>query len=239
MKQERMNLILAGIFFIAATIFGVTAAFIENPVLTPADYLLRVSAHQLPITIGAFLTMLMAFSCAGVGLALFPIVKKYSVFMAIAIVGFRLMEAVLQIIIGASQVSLSELSRAFIGMSTLDPAYFQTIGATIKAGSDWLSNGAMLLCWCIAAVMYYAIFYRYKLVPRWLSGWGLIGISLTAITAIFITLQIIPASGDLQTAINLPIALQEMVFAIWLIGTGLHWATIEVRPDVHQVSAVS
>jgi hypothetical protein len=70
----------------------------------------------------------------------------------------------------------------------------------------------------IGALMYYALFYQYPLVPRWLSGWGLVGITLTTISSVLVMLGIIPGFGTIQMISNLPIALQEMVFAIWLIA---------------------
>lgn len=70
--------------------------------------------------------------------------------------------------------------------------------------------------------MYYGIFYRYRLVPRWLSAWGLIGITSTVITSTLVMLGAIPGFGTVQMIANLPIALQEMVFAVWLIAKGVN-----------------
>ena len=60
-------------------------------------------------------------------------------------------------------------------------------------------------------VGYYAIFYPYRLVPRWISAWGLFGIALTILSSIFALLNILPAASVFQTVANLPIAVQEMV----------------------------
>jgi len=44
----------------------------------------------------------------------------------------------------------------------------------------------MPLAVSLSGLMYYAVFYQTRLVPRWLSGWGLVGTTLT----IFITLLV-------------------------------------------------
>jgi hypothetical protein len=212
---------------------------IENSILTSPDYLQRISADPSKITTGAFLIFLMAICCAGVGMALYPLMKKYSGFLAMAIVGFRVIEAMIQVIIAACQVSLLPLSQAATRVSTPNLAYYQTVGNAIKTGSDWLNNGAMLLCWCIAALMYYSIFYQNKLVPRWLTSWGLAGILMVMLPGVLVTLNLMPANGDLQTVVSLPIAVQEMVFAVWLIGKGLSTDEDTYRGELRQVRVSS
>jgi hypothetical protein len=64
------------------------------------------------------------------------------------------------------------------------------------------------------------ILYRSRLVPRWLSAWGLIGgvgILIYGTLGLFGTNT---SSFDATTLLAAPIAVQEMVFASWLIIKG-------------------
>jgi len=135
-------------------------------------------------------------------------------------------EGILEILGAVITIGLLALSQEFVRAGAPDAAYFQTIGAIIKAGDAWLSNGAVLLLWCIGALMYYTVFYQYRLVPRWLSGWGLVGITLIAITGVLVMLHVIPGFGTIQVVAGLPIALQEMVFAVWLIAKGVNSSAV-------------
>jgi len=84
-----------------------------------------------------------------------------------------------------------------------------------------------VIAFCLGALMYYAVFYRSKLIPRWLSVWGLIAIVLL-LSAVFITLfdgDPYSISGTLIW-LALPIALQEMVLAVWLIVNGFNPSAI-------------
>jgi hypothetical protein len=220
-RATRWNAIIVGVLFIIGTVTGVIAAIIGKPILDAPDYLTNISANENQIVIMTFLVFLMGAACAGIGLALYPIMKKYSTGLAIGVVGFRVMEGIIEILGGVSTIGLLALSQKFVLAGAPDAAYFQTIGTIIKAGNEWLSNGAYLLCWCIGALMYYTVFYQYRLVPRWLSGWGLAGITLTCITSVLVMLSVIPGFGTVQMIANLPIALQEMVFAVWLIVKGV------------------
>jgi len=75
--------------------------------------------------------------------------------------------------------------------------------------------------WAIGALMYYYEFYRTNLIPRWLSGWGLVAIILH-LTSVFVTMftQIDPFSGSVTILMNIPIGLQELTLAVWLIVKG-------------------
>lgn len=219
---SRTNAVVVGVLFVIGTTTGIIAAMLSSPVLDAPDYLTNISANESQIIIRAFLVFLMGVACAGIGLALYPIMKKYSTGLAIGVVGFRVAEGILEILGGVTTIGLLALSQEFVKAGAPDAAYFQTIGAIIQAGDAWLSNGAAVLLWCIGALMYYTVFYQYRLVPRWLSGWGLIGITLTTIAGMLVMLGVIPGFGTVQMIANLPIMPQEIVFAIWLIVKGIN-----------------
>ena len=227
MTSIRQNALIVGVLFILATVLGVIAASIYNPILNAPDFLLNLSANEDQVILITILEFFMAMSCAGVGIALYPILKKFSHGLAMGTVGFRILESMLQVLLAVSMICLLALSREFVNAGAPTSSYFQTTGAIIKAGSDWISNGAMLLPWCIAALMYYSVFYKFRLIPRWISGWGLIGISLTIISSVLVMVD--PAFSTVQTFSNLPIALQEMVMAIWLIAKGFNPSAFDIQ----------
>ena len=73
--------------------------------------------------------------------------------------------------------------------------------------------------------MLYYLFYTSKLIPRWLSGWGFIG-ALLYFAAPFVSMigpqhLAISLDGPLGMLMG-PLALQEMVFALWLIVKGFN-----------------
>ena len=224
MKEYRSNAAIVGILFIIATAAGSVAAAMGNSILQSPDHLNQIAANQGTILFGSFLIFIMSAACAGVGLGMYPILRRFNIGLAISATGFRLIESMTQVLSGLVIICLLALSREFVSAGTQD-SYFQTISAILKAGDEWLSNGVMLISWCIGAFIYYGIFYRYRLVPRWLSGWGLVGISLTVISSTLVMLEIIPGFGTVQMIANLPIALQEMIFAVWLIARGINLQT--------------
>ncbi len=76
--------------------------------------------------------------------------------------------------------------------------------------------------WCIGAFMYYSLFYKTRLVPRWLAVWGLAGITLVVTAAMLVLFRQIAPMSSAQLLLSFPIAIQEMVLAIWLIVKGFN-----------------
>jgi len=226
---NRKTATIVGVLFIIGTVSGVLAASLGAPILNAPDYLIKISLNEGQIILVTLLQFIMGVVCAGIGLALYPILKNYSEGLAIGSAGFRIIEGVLDIVGAISLVALLALGKEFVKAGAPPASYFQTAGVLINAGSDWVNNVAVLLSWCIGALMYYFVFYQYKLVPRWLSVWGLIGITLTIIGCLLVMFQLIPAFGTIQVVFNLPIIPQEMVFAIWLIAKGINPSTVASR----------
>jgi hypothetical protein len=208
-------------FFIIGTASGMMSAAICVPLLDAPGYLLRLSANESLINLGIILQFVMAISCAGISVALYPILRTFSASLAIGAVAFRLVENTLQILLAVSDVALLALSQEFIRAGSPAAFYFQGAGEIITTASDWMV-GAALICFSIGASMYYIVFYQHRLVPRWLSGWGLVSLALAATFSLLVMTGIIPSFGTIQIAANLSILVQEMVFAVWLIAKGVN-----------------
>ncbi len=72
----------------------------------------------------------------------------------------------------------------------------------------------------LGALMIYYVFYQSKLIPRWLSGWGLIG------SVLHLVVPLLSMFGSELAILTLPLALQEMVLAVWLIVKGFNPSAI-------------
>jgi len=221
-NQNRRTAVVVGVLFIIGTVAGGAGAAVTKPALGAPDYLVQLAAHQFQITLGALLTLVMAAACAGIGIALYPVLKKYNQGLALGAAGFRIMEGVLDIVGVIGLVLLLALAQAFMKAGAPSASYFQTLGALLLTGCNWVNTVAVLLTWCIGALMYYALFYQTRLVPRWLAGWGLVGCTVTIVGSLLVMFQVIAPWSTVQAVMNLPIALQEMVLAVWLIAKGFN-----------------
>ena len=67
--------------------------------------------------------------------------------------------------------------------------------------------------------VYYTLFWESRLIPRRLSGWGIADVILAMAACVLAWFSDAPLQTT-YTVLFLPIAVQEMVLALWLIATG-------------------
>ena len=93
------------------------------------------------------------------------------------------------------------------------------------AARDSLGEVAVL-AFGVGALMYYWVLYRSRLVPRWLSAWGLVAIASLMLSGVLVMFGVIEPLSPPQVVLALPIFLQEMVLAVWLIAKGFDSSAI-------------
>ncbi len=225
MDSYRNNAIVAGVLFILADVASLSSSQFLAPIRT-LDFT-EFSANQNQALIGALLVFIGAILCVGIAISLYPVLKKFNQSLAIGAVSFRLMEAVLYIVGVVNMIFLLTLSQEFVQAGAPSSSYFQTLGAVFLSGHDWVGFGAGPIAFSVGALMYYIIFYRTKLVPRWLSIWGLVGVTLCATSAMLVMFNIIGTFSTVQIVLNFPfIFAQELVLAVWLIVKGFNPSVI-------------
>jgi hypothetical protein len=221
MNTNRNNARIAGVLFIIGTVAGVLSVVFTGPILGASNFLINVSANENQVRIGALLVLIMAFACAGIAIWLYPVLKKHNEALALGSVGFRIIEAVFDIVATIGLLSLLTLSQEYVKAGAPNASYFQTLGALLLGAHDSITN-ISLIPFCLGALMYYYVFYQSKLIPRWLSVWGLLAIIMNLTSALLVMFALIGPFSTAQVVLSLPILLQEMVFAVWLIVKGFN-----------------
>jgi Domain of unknown function (DUF4386) len=217
---------IVGMLFIIGTVSGIIGGIIIGPVLGTTDYLAKFSASQNLVLAAAFFELIMAAACASIAIWLYPVLRKYSESLALGAVGFRLIEGTFYIVSVIGLLLLLTVSQEYVKAGAPDSSYYQLFGELLKTGHNMINSVAVLLPWCTGALMYYYIFYRTKLVPRWLSGWGIIGVTLCIAASLLVIIRVIDHMSIAQIVLNFNILLQEMVLALWLIIKGFNTSAI-------------
>lgn len=224
-NASRKTAIIVGVLFIIGTVAGVASGVVTGPVLNDPQYLTLVAANEGIIVLGALLVLVMGFPLAMIPVMLYPIFEKYNKPLALGAVVFRgVLEAVTYILIFMGWLLLIPLSREFVAAGTPDASYFQSLGMLLTQAVYW-TNHALALVFTIGALMIYWLFYKTRLIPAWLSLWGFVGAVLYFAATIMNMFdpQHLPLSLGVKWGyLMIPLAIQEMVFALWLIVKGFN-----------------
>ncbi|WP_417898060.1 DUF4386 domain-containing protein [Bacillus haimaensis] len=215
-NSGRRSAVITGVLLIAGMVAGI---FSVVPVIDGADYIVKAVTYENQVFIGAFFQLLMVVAYVGIPILMYPILSKHNKGLALGSVAFGIIAGVFIIIGVIILLLLLTLSREFAEIGTLDLSYFQTLGELLQAGRDLVNHVAMTLGFVLAMLLFNCIFYETKLVPRWLSVWGIIGSALSILASLLFMIRFIGLDAAYMM-LNIPIAFQQLVLAIWLIGKG-------------------
>jgi hypothetical protein len=223
MNIYRKTAVLIGILFIVGTVSGILSGVVTAPIRAGATYPLNVDAGETQWIAGTLLVLLMGLVLAMVPVLLYPIFRKHDETLAVGSVVFRgVFEATCQILLVISMFLLLNVSELNGKAGAADASSFQALGSLLTASGEWIQMIGGIV-FSIGTLMIFILFFQTRLIPRWLSGWGVLG------AVLYFTAKIVSMFGPLHIAplieagigqLMIPTAIQEMVFAIWLIAKG-------------------
>jgi Domain of unknown function (DUF4386) len=208
MSADRKAAVWIGVLYIIGTVALVLSAVVTDTVLTGPAFLAQVAAQSNQLAVGALLVLLAGFALAMVPVVFWPVGKRYNETLAMGYVVFRgAVETVLYIVGALGWLLLIALST---GPDAAPLAGFVRTAVAVT----W--DQLIAIPFGLGALMFYVLLYQSRLVPRWLSTWGLVGA----------TLYFVPALGSMfglsLGILMAPLAVQEMVMAVWLIAKGFN-----------------
>jgi hypothetical protein len=219
MNIYRKTATMAGVLFLISYVAVFAGSGLLGSILEAPDYLTTAYPNKPLVKIGVFLELINGLAVVGIAVTMFPLLKKYSEALALGYVGMRILECAMQIAADNSPLALLKLSQEFVKAGTPDATYFQTIGTLLLAERQ--SAGLMLgIFFGVGAVLFYYILYQSKLVPRFISVWGLIAAVLVSAATL------LEIGGVVGAVLVLPIILNELFIAIWLIVKGFNLSAI-------------
>jgi hypothetical protein len=212
MSADRKAAVWIGVLYIIGTVGMVLSVVVTNAALSGPAYLAQVAAQPNQVAVGALLLLLAGLALALVPVVFWPVGKRYNETLAMGYVVFRgALESVIYVVSVLCWLLLIALSKQ------PDAAPLAGLVRTIET-VIW--DQLLAIPFVLGALMFYFVLYQYRLVPRWLSTWALVG------AALYIVAPIGSMFGLSLGVFMAPLALQEMVMAVWLIAKGFNPSAI-------------
>ena len=223
MSADRKAAVWIGVLYIIGTVVLVLSAIVTDAVLSGPAYLAQVAAEPNRLALGALLMLVAGLALALVPVVFWPIGKRYNETLAVGYVVFRgALETVFYLGLAFAWLMLIALSKE----PDAGPlAHFVRTTETV------ISSQLCAIPFVLGALMFYVVLYQYRLVPRWLSIWALVG------AALYLVAPIGAMFGNSLDVFMGPLAVQEMVMAVWLIAKGFSVPVVESAPASRAVVA--
>jgi len=210
---------IAGFLIIFGIIVGVLSI---TPSVESKTFLVDVFRNKNQVLIGALFQFLLIPIYIGFSLLLYPIVKQYNRIYSVGFVGFKFMAGIFQLIGVILLPIFVLLSQKYVNVIGPNVVFYELVGDLLKLSRDLTNHLGVILTTGLGNILLYLIFYKVELVPKWLSLWGLVGNILIMLASFLFMFQCIKVISFEYGIMSVPLVLQEVILAIWLIVKGFN-----------------
>jgi hypothetical protein len=196
----------SGVFIIPALIVS------ENI----AENMIHIANNALLMRTNIFLDMLTALGIIFLGAMLFITLRKQNEKIALTALGIYILEAALLAASKLTAFSLLLISQEYVAAGS---PYLETMANLVLESMDFVGNTLHMLAFCVGAILFYSLLDKSRLIPRALSLWGLITVSVCLVATIFVIFGF-----EVPFAIYVPYAPFELVVGIWILVKGINEA---------------
>ena len=200
-----------------------------SPILKAPNLLASVAASRTQLILGVLIDAINSAVVVIIPVVLFPILRKRNEALALGYFGSRVIESVVLIIGHISLLTLATLGQEYAQVAAPGSPYLQTLGALLLAVSDWTFLLGPGVAFGLTALILNYLLYRSRLVPRFIPVWGFVAATLLLADDLLAIFGAMSTTSTVFTLMFLPILLQEMVFAVWLIVKGFSPTAVDSR----------
>jgi hypothetical protein len=196
---------------LASGIFFKSAWYVEGNM---SETMLKIAANPMMMRANILVDMLTALGVTFLGVMLFLTLQKKNIIIALTALGFYILEVALLAASRMDAFTLLRLSQEFAAAG--QPANLLLMGQVAYETMDFVGNTLHMLVFCLGAILFYYLLFKARVVPRWLSLWGLVALIpmlIGTMTQIF--------GHTIPFIFYLPYVPFELFIGIWILVKGL------------------
>ncbi len=217
-----------GVLYIIGTLAGIASVTALSGVASSDDALGAIAESSTGLSIAVVAVLAMGLALAMIPVIAYPVLRPHAPALARGYLVFRSgLEAVGYVIIATGWLLLLPISASLSGGADVTPLV--PLADALVSAEGIGAVGTVVFV--IGAAMFYTILWRARLVPRWISGWGLVGLVPFIVGAFLVIFGAVGGDSPVLTGLDIPLAIQEMVLAVYLIARGFREVPAPATPE--------
>lgn len=234
-REHRSAATTAGVLYITGTVAGVLSVAVSAPIRDAGDPLAAAAENSEAVVTAALLTLVMGLSLAFIPVVLFPVLRRVNEVLALGFLIVRgAVETVCYVILAIGMLLLVPLGEALAA----DPGASSSAG--VQVGNIIIdaeaTDSVLTIVFCLGISMFYVLLFQSRIVPRWISGWGLVAIVFYVVADFLAMYGVFETMSSEQVLMFMPLAIQEMVLAVWMITRGFRPAVGATVPTLESAT---
>ena len=218
---------IVGALFLTVMVTWSIGNELIGSIINSPDYLNNLYPNGTKVTIGVLFELIEVGAVLGIAVIMFSIFKKQNESMALGYISLRILECAMLVFAAISALLLITLSQEFIQAGAPIASNFQILGTLLIAARTQWALLMITYLYGFNALIFYSLLYQSKLIPRFISVWGLIAITLALIDRG--VLDIYGYSAGMISGLpisGLHLGLIEIFLGIWLVVKGFNLSAI-------------
>ncbi len=213
---RRTNARIAGIAYLLYIAAAFPSMLLSGRATSGAgmvEKLANMALHATDVRLAAVLSLIGCLCALVLAVTLYALTREQDRDLALLALTCRVAEGVTGAASIPTTLGLLALATA-AGTNTPDPRAAGAVGAFVLAqpwliGATFFAVGSTIFSWLLLSG---------RMVPVWLAGLGVVASAVVALTLPLQLMEVLP--GLVAQLIWLPVAVFELVLAVWLIGKG-------------------
>ncbi|HEX5615533.1 MAG TPA: DUF4386 domain-containing protein [Acidimicrobiia bacterium] len=215
-RNTRKLALAAGVLYLVTFAASIPTLALKAPLVDNADWILG-NGDDTRVLVAGLLDFVTAVAGIGTGVALYPIVRRFSPTGAIGFVTSRTLEAAILVVGAISLLSVVTLRADAAGA---DSAALLTTSRALVAQHDWSFLFGPGFVPAVNALFLATVMYRFRLVPRIIPIMGFVGAPLLFASSAATLFGGHGQISDTAVLFALPIAAWEFSLGVYMIVKG-------------------
>jgi len=208
--------------------------FAEAPLFDGAGFLVNAASHSPQIAAAVFLAIAIEGTWVAIAILAFPILAKGSLRSGLTLFAISIVCVVIGVVENSGVMSMVSLSQAYAGASPADRAQLEAVRVVVASARNWPHFLGRMFDG-LAALTFYIALFRFALVPRAISGLGMI-----AVASMIIGLSMPFFGHAVIFPLLAPLGLTQLALALWLIARGFDGRTVtNITPGLNALRSTT